>query len=338
MAELKHYGMPRRSGRYPWGSGDDAYQRSAGWKKYYKELKDQGLSDLQIAEGEGINTNQLRNRNTISREEVRSHERNRALQLKDKGYSDTEIGRQMGKNESSIRSLLDPVLAERASITRTTANMLRESVDKDKFIDIGVGIENHIGVTRTKLNSAVSILEEEGYKVHTVNVPQLGMPGKFTIMKVLGTPDTEWKDLVKDTSQIKSLAKYSDDGGRSFEEKGMFDPKKIQYVNSERIKVRYAEEGGTDKDGVMELRRGVKDLDLGGSQYAQVRIGVDGTHFLKGMAIYSDNMPDGVDIVFNTNKHSDVGKMNAMKSSYFRGDKFAGALFFVIMLSTIGTS
>lgn len=313
MAELKHYGMPRRSGRYPWGSGDDAYQRSAGWRKHYKDLKSHGLSDVQIAEGEGINTNQLRKRNTISREEVRAHDRNRALQLKDKGYSDTEIGRQMDKNESSIRSLLDPVLAERASITRITANMLRESVDKERYIDIGVGIENHIGVTRTKLNSAVSILQEEGYKVHNVNVPQLGMPGKFTIMKVLGAPDTVWNDLRKDTSQIKSLVKMSDDGGRSFRDKDVFDAKKIQYVNPDRVKVRYAEEGGIDKDGVMELRRGVSDLDLGGSQYAQVRIGVGGTHFLKGMAIYSDNLDDGVDIVFNTNKKSDVGKMKAMK-------------------------
>ena len=25
---LMHYGMPRRSGRYPWGSGDNPYQRS----------------------------------------------------------------------------------------------------------------------------------------------------------------------------------------------------------------------------------------------------------------------------------------------------------------------
>ena len=25
---LMHYGMPRRSGRYPWGSGDNPYQQS----------------------------------------------------------------------------------------------------------------------------------------------------------------------------------------------------------------------------------------------------------------------------------------------------------------------
>ena len=26
---LLHYGMPRRSGRYPWGSGEDPYQHSS---------------------------------------------------------------------------------------------------------------------------------------------------------------------------------------------------------------------------------------------------------------------------------------------------------------------
>ena len=72
--------------------------------------------------------------------------------------------------------------------------------------------------------------------------------------------------------------------------------------------VRYADDVGSDgvkgieKDGVIELRRGVEDLDLNGNRYAQVRILVDGTHYLKGMAVYSDDMPDGVDVVFNTNK------------------------------------
>ena len=55
------------------------------------------------------------------------------------------------------------------------------------------------------------------------------------------------------------------------------------------------------------------DLDLGDSHYAQVRILVDGTHYLKGMAMYSDDMPDGADIVFNTNKHSGTPKMDVMK-------------------------
>ncbi len=56
------------------------------------------------------------------------------------------------------------------------------------------------------------------------------------------------------------------------------------------------------KDGIVELRRNVPDLSLGDSRYAQVRILVDGTHYIKGMAVYADHMPDGVDVIFNTNK------------------------------------
>ena len=59
---------------------------------------------------------------------------------------------------------------------------------------------------------------------------------------------------------------------------------------------------GIDKDGIIELRRGVPDLDLKGDRYSQIRILVDKTHYIKGMAIYSDDIPDGYDLVFNTNK------------------------------------
>ena len=75
----------------------------------------------------------------------------------------------------------------------------------------------------------------------------------------------------------------------------------------------YGDEGGSNKDGVIEIRRGVADLDLGNAHYAQVRILVDGTHYLKGMAMYSDDMPEGCDIVFNTNKHSGTPKMDVFK-------------------------
>lgn len=316
--ELKHYGMPRRSGRYPWGSGKDPYQRAVTFRSHVQKLRQQGLSDKEIAEREGIKTTQLRARISLAKAEQRAGDRAMALRLKDKGYSNMEIARRMSGpdktwNESSIRSLLDPVLAERAEITRATANMLKENVDKNRFIDIGAGVENHIGVSRTKLNTAIAELQEQGYKVHTIHVNQLGMPGKFTIVKALGTPDTEWKEIVKpeDHIKIKSIASKSDDYGRTYT--SVLGLRPVENVSSDRVKVRFAEEGGTDKDGVIELRRGVKDLDLGNSKYAQVRIGVDGTHFLKGMAVYSDDMPDGIDIVFNTNKSKDVGKMGAMK-------------------------
>ena len=78
-----------------------------------------------------------------------------------------------------------------------------------------------------------------------------------------------------------------------------------------RLKIIHRDEEGLDpgitgveRDGLIEIRRGVKDLDLGESNYAQVRILVDGDRYLKGMAVYRDpaDMPDGIDVVFNSNK------------------------------------
>ena len=308
--ELAHYGMPRRSGRYPWGSGKDGYQRSVGWRGHIQDLKDQGMSDVDIAKAEGISTTQLRARNSIAKYEVGAAERAEALRLKDKGYSNMEIGRQMGKNESSVRNLLDPALTERAEIIMTTAKMLKEQVDQKRYVDVGSGVESHLGVSRDKLNKSIAMLQEQGYKIHTVNEDQMGMPGKFTIIKVLGSPDTTWKEVVSDTSKIQSLNMVSNDFGRTYNSAGL---KPIQSIDSSRLKVNYANDGGNLKDGVIELRRGVSDLDLGGSQYAQVRIGVDGTHYLKGMAIYSDKLPAGVDVMFNTNKTDTGNKLDALK-------------------------
>ena len=315
--KLIHYGTPRKSGRYDWGSGDNGYQRAIGWRGHVRKLKNQGFTELDIAKAEGISINQLRARTAITKSEIRAVNTAEAVRMLDRGYSKMEIARRMSTpektwNESSIRSLLDPVLSERSAIIKTTANVLKEGVDQKRFIDIGTGVETNIGVHRTKLNTAVASLEDEGYQVHKINVPQVGMPGKFTIMKVLGAPGTTWKELVNDPSQIKNLDMISKDYGKTFE-KSSLGLKPIQHVSSTRVAVKYAEDGGTLKDGVIELRRGVNDLDLGNSKYAQVRIGVDGTHYLKGMAIYNDKMPDGVDIIFNSNKHDTGNKLDAMK-------------------------
>ena len=309
-SELYHYGTPRHSGRFPWGSGENPYQSMLGWRGHIQALKDQGLSDVEIARGEGITTTQLRARNALAKDEVRSAQTAEAIRLTDRGYSNMEIGRRMGLNESTVRSLKNPILAERASITAATANMLKESVDQKRYIDIGAGVENHVGVSRTKLNTAVAALQEQGYKVHRVNVEQVGVPGQFTIVKVLGAPDTSWSEVVRDVSKIQNITMRSDDFGRTFNSDLGLKP--VQSISSDRIKVQYGDDGKL-KDGVIELRRGVQDLDMGGSQYAQVRIGVDDTHFIKGMAIYKDNMPAGVDVIFNTNKHDTGNKLDALK-------------------------
>ena len=90
----------------------------------------------------------------------------------------------------------------------------------------------------------------------------------------------------------------SRDGGDTFEKKFHYP----ESLDSKRLAIRYKEDGGIEKDGLVEIRRGLDDLSLGESRYSQVRIMVDGTHYIKGMAVYSDDMPDGVDVIFNTNK------------------------------------
>ena len=70
---------------------------------------------------------------------------------------------------------------------------------------------------------------------------------------------------------------------------------------------------GNAADGVIYVREGVNDLSLGGSRYAQVRIQVGDSHYLKGMAVYKEDMPDGVDLLFNTSKSDSGNKLDAMK-------------------------
>jgi hypothetical protein len=102
----------------------------------------------------------------------------------------------------------------------------------------------------------------------------------------------------------------SRDGGYTYDKKG--PPVNI---SSDRIQIRYADDpiSGKAMDGVIELRRGVPDLDLGKAHYAQVRIAVDDKYYAKGMAVYSDDLPDGVDIRVNSNKPRAKGIDGALK-------------------------
>lgn len=308
MSELMHYGVLRRSGRYPWGSGENPYQRYDSFLGYVDELRSQGLSEVEIARGLGMTTSELRSRKSIAKAEKRAADAAEAWRLKEKGYSNVAIGERMGINESSVRNLLKPSLQERNNVTKATADMLKNSVEEKGYIDVGVGIENHLGISRTKLKTAIAQLEDEGYTVHYVPVEQLGTGKKTTIM-VLAKPGTTYSEVYRNRDQIKLITDYTEDGGRSY-----LGLEPIRNINGKRVLIRYAEDGGTEKDGVIELRRGVDDISLGDSKYAQVRIGVNGTHYLKGMAMYGEDFPDGVDIIFNTNKKKGTPPDEVMKS------------------------
>lgn len=307
--ELRHYGTPRHSGRYPWGSGESPYQRGKDFVGFINDLRKQGLSEKDCAQAVGMSTTQLRAQLSLAKSTQRASDVAEAQRLKEKGLSNVAIGERMGVNESTVRSWLDPAISERAGITEATSNMLKDAVASKTYLDVGLGVESHLGISRTKLNTALAQLKEEGYEIHYVKVEQLGVPGKFTSIKVLCLPGTNYSELYKNQDQIRTLTDWSEDGGRSYS-----IPKPPIQINSNRIDVRYKDDGGSDKDGVIELRRGVDDISLGNSRYAQVRIAVDGTHYLKGMAIYSDDLPDGVDIRFNTNKTRTGSKLDAMKA------------------------
>lgn len=299
--EIKHYGTPRHSGRYPYGSGDDAYQRNASFVGHVQTLKKQGVKETEIAKAMGMNTTALRKRLSAADAETRAYEATEAMRLRDKGYSYSAIGRRMGKNESSVRLLCNPVLKTRSEATANNASILKDEVDRKGYIDIGKGSEQYMGITYSRLTNAAALLQREGYQVHTLYVEQLGT-GKNTTLKVLAKPGTEWKEVAQNKEKIQiPMDSYSEDGGQTLRK---FEPPKS--LDSKRVSIKYAEDGGTDKDGVIELRRGVPDIDLGKAKYAQVRIAVDGTHYIKGMAIHSDNLPEGTDIVFNTNKSKAV--------------------------------
>lgn len=303
---IKHYGTPRRSGRYPWGSGENP-QHNKSFNTVANELKKSGLKEKEIAEGFGMNTTKLRQTKSVLKAEKIQADIARAQRLKDKGYSNTEIGKIMGRGESSVRMLLKPGIKERADSIKATINILKENIEKKQYIDIGPGIEHQLGISRTKLRTVVSELEKEGYTIHFIKTPQLGTQFNTSI-KVIAKPGVEYKEVSQNRHKIGMITDYSEDGGRSF--LGLEKPRSI---NSNRIKVRYDEEGGSDKDGVIEIRRGVSELSLGTKRYAQVRIAVDGTHYLKGIAMYSDDLPDGVDILYNSNKSKNIPKQDVFK-------------------------
>ncbi len=68
---LMHYGMPRRSGRYPWGSGENGYQHGRDFLGRVEEMRKSGFTytdekgktwtgDTAIAKSLGMSTTDFR--------------------------------------------------------------------------------------------------------------------------------------------------------------------------------------------------------------------------------------------------------------------------------------
>lgn len=316
-----HYGVSvmdgapgRGSGRYPWGSGDNPKQRTDTFLSRYKEYAGQGLTEKEIAEKMGTTTTKLRVQLSYAKSQKRMQMVNQAKSLRKEGKSLNEIAEIMGfDNDSSVRSLLNENAETRMRQSTATADKLKDvlnGLDDHGYLEVGLGVEQELGVSRTKFNQALYMLKMEGYHVYNRRIPQATNPAQKTTLTVLTPPGTQYSEIY-DASKIHSVGDYaiSYDDGETFHKPFEFPSS----LDSKRLMINYAEDGGIQKDGVIELRRGVKDLDLGNSKYAQVRILVDGTHYLKGMAVYADDLPDRVDVRFNTNKTKDVPMMDVLK-------------------------
>lgn len=325
--ELVHSGVAhdenppgRGSGRYAWGSGEHSYQHLKTFQDAVRSMRKSGLdgkpmTDKQIAEAMNMTTTQLRARLSVASNEVMKADIAAVWRTKndEPGISNVEIGRRLGLPESTVRYYLKydiDHLTETSGVHN--ANVLAEQLEKRGYLDVGSGVERHMGISKDKLNTALEVLRDRGYEVHTIQVEQLGT-GNYTTVKVLAPPGTDRATVSKNRDKIQIPNVYTDDGGQTI--KAVEPPRS---VDSKRVQIRYAEDKGAERDGLIELRRGVDDISLGKAMYAQVRIAVDGTHYLKGMAVYADDLPEGVDIRFNTNKHKGTPMLGEKDNSVLK--------------------
>lgn len=315
MSDIRivHIGVKRRSGRYPWGSGGELLSA-------IDRLAAKGLSEKEIAAGLGMSTGQLRNQKALVTGELKEAQRLNVLRQKERGMSVAAIAREVKLPESTVRDLLRPAANWKYRFIKQISDSLRSIVDRTGFVDIGEGVEIFVGASRTKLDNAVTLLENEGYQVFNFKTEQLGTDGKRTNIKILAAPGKTFQDVLDNRANITIPNFKVRDSGIT-----EITPDSINNISSDRILVRWKEDGGAQKDGLIEMRR-IPELSLGDNAYGQVRIGVDGTHYMKGMAVYGDNIPDGYDIVYNVSAERSSDKLAAMKPQREMGASRFGAV------------
>ena len=312
----------RGSGRYPWGGGDKPFQRPRDFLQQVKRLEAMGMTEKEQASALGIFTRDRRRQYEGSPTRLRAairiaqHEEKLDLirecrTLSKEGKTPTEIAKLLNiPNESSVRGYLKEGSENRAKSAQKTADDLVKILkERGGPIEVGEGVSRQLNISEDRFKEALEILYFEGYEIHTGRVPQPNNPKHQTTTKVLCEPGTPPKAAY----DYKNIHFIND---QYISHDGVTIDKGFQYpasLDSSRLKIRYPSEGGDKKDGVVELRPGVKDISLGeGNHYSQVRILVDGTHYIKGMAVYGDpkDFPPGVDLIFNTSK-SDGTPMKA---------------------------
>jgi len=307
---VSHIGIARRSGRYPWGSGGEK-------STAIETLAAKGFSEGEIASSLGIKTPELRNQRAIAKAEAKEEKRINVVRQKRNGMSIAAISREFGIAASTVTELLKPAAAAKWAQIIGIRDTLAKIIGKSRFVDVGEGSEIFMGVPRPKMDNAIQMLKNDGYKMFYLQTEQLGSPGRFTTVKILGAPDSSMDELKASKANIAIPNHFSNDKGTTF-----FEPGDAVNVSSKNVLVRYKDDGGSEKDGLIEIRSDRPDLSLGGKAYAQVRIAVDGTHYMKGMVVARDDLPPGIDFIYNTTKErpADGNKLSAMKKQLTEDD------------------
>ena len=305
---LSHTGTPQQydfdphgSGRYRQGSGENPHQHGFDFLYEVDRLRSQGLTNTEIAKAMGYSTGEWRAKLTNAKAEKYASDAAKVAHMRyDRQMSNTAIAKELGLSEGTVRNMLKNPEKMKDQILESTTNMLKDAVKNKTYIDVGEGVERSLGIPRTKLDAALQKLKDEGYEVKPIQVSQINAPnGQKTTVLVLAPKGTTGRDIYLNMDKISLLKEYhSDDLGLTYG-----NLQKPVSIDGKRIEINYADKDGYQpKDGVIEIRPGVEDLSLGASRYAQVRIAVDDKYYLKGMAIYADDLPKGVDVRFNTNK------------------------------------
>ena len=207
---LMHYGVGwdddppgRGSGRYPHGSGENPNQHQDSFRDTVKRLRAEGIDDNAIAEFFGMKSTDFRAMVTVERAIERSRQAQRAMRYRDSGMSTKAIGEKMGIPESTVRSLINPKVSQRTDETLKVAELIKDEVAKNGFVDVGTQSNLRIDISEQKLINVVRYLQlEEGYSVASPRVEQFGT-GKKTSVKVIAAPGTPAPDIYNAVKENK---------------------------------------------------------------------------------------------------------------------------------------
>lgn len=365
----------RGSGRYPYGSGNRKHQHSWDLYSRIEKMRAEGKDPKEIAlelgwtmEQYNKETGKMETVGNTSRykaeKEIAVHERamDRYEELlwyrshndpkTGKPFTTSEIARLMEfPNESSLRSYEKSSKNTGDSPVFKAAEQVKENIAKTGYLDVGKGTNLYLDITDDRMKTVLAVLEKEGYVVlNDVADKQLNDRDNYTTRKILVAPDQvgatdkeTYANVYKALKENKVERFYDETDKMMDSRKGdSTTPKDPVRIDPSRIQVKYAEQDGAAKDGIIEIAAKIdkdgnvvprcEDLCIGYkpdgtyAKYAQVRIAVNGGKelaeaenptggkYIKGMAVYNVDLPKGTDILVNSNKSETKGLAKALKN------------------------